>query len=77
MAIAFWRKPYDATLPEEYGDYLVTIKGSDKTQVARFTHPNGARKTGWYQDWMGHWEEVEVLAWDHLPAIYKPETTAV
>jgi len=70
MATADWKKTYDATLPEEYGDYLVTLKNGN-VEIARYTHPNGARATGWYQDWMGQWEEVEVLAWDNTPEGYK------
>lgn len=71
MATANWKMPYEKTLPENYGWYLVTLK-SGEVERAKFTHPNGARQTGWYQDWMGHWEEVEILAWDDLPEGYKP-----
>lgn len=75
MAIANWKMPYDKTLPEDYGWYMVTLKNG-RVEMAKFTHPNGARATGWYQDWMGHWQEVDIIAWDDLPEGYKPGQSA-
>lgn len=64
MAIAFWRTPDNQ--PEKSGDYLVTLM-TGKVEMAHYQKESDR----WVQDWMGHWEPVGILAWDHLPEGFK------
>lgn len=64
MSVADWKPTYQE--PEDYGVYLVKVKGKKEAMLAQFDHPNGERQHGWY--------EVnsrvcisEVTHWDTLP----------
>ncbi len=61
-----WRRTFNE--PEDYGDYLVKIKGQeDKPIIAYFGHPNGERHTGWYGSTDGEFYEVDAFYWSVIP----------
>lgn len=70
MAFAHWKKPENE--PDEYGMYLVTTCiDSDESETAYYGHPNGERRTGWFQLLNGRLVQTDIIAWDHMPAPYK------
>lgn len=66
MSTADWKRTFKE--PEDYGPYLVKVKGEKKASIAYFDHPIGHRETGWYEK-VGDDEFVlvDVVYWDHLP----------
>lgn len=65
MATADWKSVHQE--PEDYGTYLVKVKGRTGSTVARFDHPMGERSTGWFELTEGGMYRVEITHWDHLP----------
>jgi hypothetical protein len=66
MAVADWKPVYQE--PEDYGLYLVKVKGQEGSTTARFDHPNGERKTGWYEITSRGFVEIDVTHWDTMPS---------
>lgn len=64
--IADWK----TSEPEEYGHYIVTTKQGN-VQKAYYGHPNSERKTAWYVAFVGGYEQIDVVAYDHLPKPYE------
>lgn len=65
MATADW-KPVQQE-PEDYGIYLIKVKGREKSTVALFDHPMGERSSGWFELTKGGMYRVEATYWDDLP----------
>lgn len=68
MAVVEWKRPYQE--PEEYGDYLVRVKGFQKVIIARYDHPIGQRETGWYtlvSENDDDYVAVDIEAWSVIP----------
>lgn len=68
-----WKQPYNE--PEEYGVYLVSIRGQKFASLAHFNHPNDCRETGWYipiNEAEDEWEKIDILYWAERPLAKQP-----
>lgn len=66
MSVADWKSVQDE--PEDYGTYLVKVKGRTESTVAIFDHPIGFRSTGWYELNEEGIRQVDAAHWDTLPS---------
>jgi hypothetical protein len=66
MAVADWKPVYQE--PEDYGVYLVKIKGREGSTTAHFDHPNGERESGWFEMTARGLVRVEATHWDEMPS---------
>lgn len=66
MAVADWKLVTQE--PEDYGLYLVKVRGQVGSTTARFDHPNGERATGWYEITSRGFVAIDVTHWDTMPS---------